>query len=110
MLYYRKDLVSTPPKTWDELIADCSKAKAAGIDCYAGQFFNYEGLTCNATEAVNTAGGEVVKEDGKTPNVDTPEAAKGLDFLVNGFKQGYIPKAAISYKETESLTPSRPAS
>jgi multiple sugar transport system substrate-binding protein len=103
MLYYRKDLVSTPPKTWDELIADCSKAKAAGIDCYAGQFFNYEGLTCNATEAVNTAGGEVVKEDGKTPNVDTPEAAKGLDFLVNGFKQGYIPKAAISYKETESL-------
>jgi len=103
LLYYRKDLVSTPPKTWDELIADCPKAKAAGIDCYAGQFFNYEGLTCNATEAINTAGGQVVKEDGKTPNIDTPEAIKGLDFLVNGFKQGYIPKAATSYKETESL-------
>jgi multiple sugar transport system substrate-binding protein len=103
MLYYRKDLVPTPPKTWDEMIADCPKAKAAGIDCYAGQYFNYEGLTCNATEAINTAGGVVVKEDGKTPNVDTPEAKKGLDFLVNGFKQGYIPKAATSYKETESI-------
>src|SRR5262245_47283731 len=34
MLYYRKDLVPTAPKTWDELIADCAKAKAAGIDCY----------------------------------------------------------------------------
>jgi multiple sugar transport system substrate-binding protein len=102
LLYYRKDLVPTPPKTWDELIADCSK-KTAGMDCYAGQFFNYEGLTCNATEAINTAGGQVVKEDGKTPNVDTPEAKKGLDFLVNGFKQGYIPKAATSYKETESI-------
>ena len=45
----------------------------------------------------------VVKEDGKTPNVDTPEAKKGLDFLVNGFKQGYIPKEAIGFKETESL-------
>jgi multiple sugar transport system substrate-binding protein len=44
-----------------------------------------------------------VKEDGKTPNVDTPEARKGLDFLVNGFKQGYIPKEAISYKEEGSL-------
>jgi len=103
LFYYRKDLVPTPPKTWDELIADCPKAKAAGIDCYAGQFFNYEGLTVNATEAINTAGGQVVKDDGKTPNVDTPEAKKGLDFLVNGFKQGYIPKAATSYKETESL-------
>ena len=102
MLYYRKDLVPTPPKTWDELIADCSK-KTAGMDCYVGQFKNYEGLTCNATEAINTAGGVVVKEDGKTPNVDTPEAKKGLDFLVNGFKQGYIPKAALSYQEEGSL-------
>jgi multiple sugar transport system substrate-binding protein len=102
MLYYRKDLVPTPPKTWDELIADCPK-KTAGMDCYAGQFFNYEGLTCNATEAINTAGGEVVKEDGKTPNINTPEATKGLDFLDKGFKDGYIPKAATSYKETESL-------
>ena len=57
----------------------------------------------NAAEAINTAGGEVVKEDGKTPNVDTPEAKKGLDFLVNGFKQGYIPKEAIWFQETESL-------
>jgi multiple sugar transport system substrate-binding protein len=103
MLYYRKDLVSTPPKTWDELIADCAKAKAAGIGCYAGQYANYEGLTVNATEAINTAGGEVVKEDGKTPNVETPEAKKGLDFLVNGFKQGYIPKDAISFQEEQGL-------
>jgi multiple sugar transport system substrate-binding protein len=102
MLYYRKDLVPTPPKTWDEMIADCSK-KTAGMACYAGQYANYEGLTVNAAEAVNTAGGVFVKEDGKTPNVDTPEAKKGLDFLVNGFKQGYIPKEAISFKETESL-------
>jgi multiple sugar transport system substrate-binding protein len=102
MLYYRKDLVSTPPKTWDELIADCKKAPA-GTGCYAGQYANYEGLTCNATEAINSAGGVVVKEDGKTPNVDTPEAKKGLDFLVNGFKQGYIPKDAISFQEEQSL-------
>jgi multiple sugar transport system substrate-binding protein len=102
MLYYRKDLVPTPPKTWDEMIADCSK-KTSGMGCYAGQYANYEGLTVNAAEAINTAGGVFVKEDGKTPNVDTPEAKKGLDLLVNGFKQGYIPKEAISFKETESL-------
>jgi multiple sugar transport system substrate-binding protein len=102
MLYYRKDIIPTAPKTWDELIADCAK-KGSVKGCYAGQFANYEGLTVNAAEAINAAGGQIVKDDGKTPNVDTPEAKKGLDFLVNGFKQGYIPKEAIGYKETEGL-------
>jgi multiple sugar transport system substrate-binding protein len=54
----------------------------------------------NASEVINGAGGEVTDDSGK-PNVDTAEAAKGLDFLVNGFKEGYIPKEAITYKEEE---------
>ncbi len=101
LLYYRKDLVPTPPTTWSELVSDCSK-KTAGMACYAGQFSKYEGLTVNAAEAINSAGGEIVKSDGKTPNVDTSEAKQGLDFLVNGFKQGYIAKEAITYTEEPS--------
>jgi len=109
MLYYRTDLlkgagITEPPKTWDELIADCKKIQATpagkGVNCYAGQFEKYEGLTVNASEVINGAGGEVTDDSGK-PNVDTAEAAKGLDFLVNGFKEGYIPKEAITYKEEE---------
>jgi multiple sugar transport system substrate-binding protein len=109
MLYYRKDLldaagVKEPPKTWDELMSDCKKVQASasgkGVGCYAGQFEKYEGLTVNFSEAINSAGGVVVGEDGKA-NVDTPEAKKGLDFLVQGFKNGTIPKAAITYKEEE---------
>lgn len=101
LLYYRKDLVPTAPTTWSQLISDCSKA-TSGMSCYGGQFSKYEGLTCNAVEAIYGAGGEVVKADGKTPNIDTPQAAQGLDFLVNGFKQGYIPKEAITYQEEPS--------
>ncbi len=108
LLYYRKDLVPTAPKTWDELIADCKGKTSNSITgskpgCYAGQFKQYEGLTVNAAEAINAAGGTIVKADGKTPSVDSPQAAKGLDFLVNGFKQGYIPKEALGFQETESL-------
>lgn len=104
LLYYRKDKldaagIKTPPKTWAEMQQDCSKIK--GFDCYAGQFEKYEGLTVNFSEAVNSAGGQVVDESGK-PNVNTPQAKQGLDFLVNGFKSGMIPKEAISYKEEES--------
>ena len=101
LLYYRTDLlkkagISDPPKTWTELQADCGKIK--GASCYAGQFDKYEGLTCNFSEAVDSAGGTVVDDSGK-PNVNTPQAKQGLDFLVNGFKSGLIPKEAITYQE-----------
>lgn len=107
LLYYRKDLlqkagVTEAPKTWDEMEADCKKVQALpegkGVGCYAGQFDKYEGLTCNFSEAVQSAGGEVVGEDGK-PNVNTQEAKDGLNFLVDGVKTGAIPKAAITYQE-----------
>lgn len=111
LLYYRKDLVKTPPTKYSELIADCagktvSSTAAATMNkpaCYAGQFKQYEGLTVNAAEAINGAGGVIVKPDGKTPDVDTPQAAAGLNFLVNGFKKGYIPKEGLGYDETASL-------
>ena len=111
LLYYRKDLVKTPPTTDAALIADCkgktvSSTAAATMTkpaCYAGQFKQYEGLTVNAAEAINSAGGEIVKADGKTPAVDSSQAAAGLNFLVNGFKQGYIPKEGLGYDETASL-------
>jgi multiple sugar transport system substrate-binding protein len=102
MLYYRKDLVPTPPKTWDEMMGMCSIAKQHQMDCYAGQFFKYEGLTVNASEAINTAGGQIVKDDGKTPAVDSPESAKGLSLLADAYKNGNIPQQAITYKEEES--------
>jgi multiple sugar transport system substrate-binding protein len=110
MLYYRTDLlkaagIAAPPKTWAELIDDCKKIQATpqgtGTNCYAGQYQKYEGLTVNAAEAINSAGGVITDKEGK-PNVNTPEAKQGLDFLVNGFKQGYIPKEALTYQEEES--------
>jgi len=109
MLYYRTDLlkaagVAKPPATWAELIADCKKVQATpqgkGVNCYAGQFEKYEGLTVNASEVINGAGGVVTDDSGK-PDVDTAKAKAGLDFLVNGFKQGYIPKEAITYQEEQ---------
>ncbi len=114
MLYYRKDLVSTPPTTWAEMIADCAvgtktvnstqSATLAKPACYAGQFAKYEGLTVNAAEAINGAGGVIVGPDGKTPDGRPPRRPRpGLNFLVNGFKDGYIPKEALGYQETQSL-------
>ena len=101
MLYYRSDLVKTPPKSWDEMMDMCSIADDNNMDCYAGQFQKYEGLTVNAAEAINTAGGVFVGDDGQTPEVDSSESATGLSRLVDAFKDGNIPKGAITYTEEE---------
>jgi multiple sugar transport system substrate-binding protein len=107
LLFYRKDLldaagVTAAPKTWDEMKQDCQKVQAAnaGIGCYAGQLEKYEGLTVNFSEAIQSAGGEVVDDQGK-PQLNTPAAKQGMDFLAQGVKDGMIPRDAITYKEEE---------
>jgi multiple sugar transport system substrate-binding protein len=112
LLYYRKDLldkygIAAPPTTFDEMKAACDKITAGEKDsklgCYAGQFNKYEGLTVNFDEAVHGAGGVIVGDDGK-PNVATPEATKGLQTLTDWFKDGHIPKGAITWAEENGRT------
>lgn len=79
LLYYRKDLLKkygfNPPETFEELVKITEtimpEEKMYG---YAGSWYSYEGLTCNALEFLWTFGGEVHldektiinKEDNKT--------------------------------------------
>jgi multiple sugar transport system substrate-binding protein len=109
MLYYRTDLlkkagITEPPTTWSDVKSACVKVKtlseAKGMSCYAGQFQKYEGLTVNFSEAVNSADGAVTDANGK-PDVDTPEAKRGLDFLVESLEDGTIPKEGITYQEED---------
>ncbi|TDO88044.1 ABC transporter substrate-binding protein [Enemella evansiae] len=110
LMFYRKDWldaagITTPPKTLDDVKAACKQIKekvpdAKSADCYAGQFQKYEGLTVNVSEAINSAGGAIVK-DNKVA-VNSPEAQKGLQWIADGFKDGTIPQGAITWKEEES--------
>lgn len=108
LLYYRKDLlesagVSEVPTTWQGVVnaVDKVRSKDAKIGGYIGQLQKYEGLTCNFSEVVNSSGGSVLNDQNQ-PTVDTADAKSGLQFLVDGFKNGYIPRAAITYAEEES--------
>ena len=109
LLYYRTDLlaaagITKPPTTWAELNAACEAVgklpAGKGVACYAGQHDKYEGLTVNFSEAVQSAGGTVFDDGGK-PQVNTPEAKAGLQFLVDGFTSGRIPAKAVTMKEEE---------
>ena len=104
LLYYRKDILAEagrqPPRTWAQL-AQLAKTVAPkyGLYGYAGTFQQYEGLTVNFAEAVQSAGGSILSTDGTKVTVDSPQALAGLELLVNGFKQGWIPKVALTYEE-----------
>ncbi|GFE27226.1 ABC transporter substrate-binding protein [Streptomyces nigrescens] len=107
LLYYRKDVLdregARPPRTWAEL-AHLAKTVAPkyGLDGYAGQFLPYEGLTANVVEAVQSAGGTVLAGEGARVTVDSPAARRGLSFLLDGVREGWIPRRALAYKEEES--------
>jgi trehalose/maltose transport system substrate-binding protein len=107
LLYYRKDLLAKqgfkPPKTWEELREQATALhEKYGIGGYAGQFLAYEGLTVNFAEAVQSAGGQILSPDGTKVTMDSAKAKAGLDFLVGGFREGWIPPESLSFKEEES--------
>ncbi|MEU8522485.1 ABC transporter substrate-binding protein [Streptomyces sp. NBC_01216] len=107
LLYYRKDILDLegeqPPRTWSELARQARViAPEHGLDGYAGQFLPYEGLTVNITEAVHSAGGSILGDDGARVTVDSDGARTGLRFLADGVRDGWISREALDYKEEES--------
>ncbi|WP_328808127.1 ABC transporter substrate-binding protein [Nonomuraea antri] len=103
LLYYRTDLMEKPPKTWAELREIAREVtKKHDIDGYAGQFLAYEGLTVNFSEAVQSAGGQILSPDGAEVTLDPAKGAVAFDFLFQGLREGWIPGNALSFKEEES--------
>ncbi|MFH0520515.1 ABC transporter substrate-binding protein [Streptomyces sp. M41] len=107
LLLYRKDILDKegvdPPRTWSELErAARTIAPEYGLDGYAGQFLPYEGLTVNAAEAVYSAGGTILGDEGERVTVNSTAAREGIGFLARGVREGWIPKQALTYKEEES--------
>jgi multiple sugar transport system substrate-binding protein len=97
LLYYRKDKVKSPPKTWQDVY---KQAKAGKGIVYQGA--SYEGLTVNFLELAFAAGGKVLSDDGKKSVINSPENLKALQFMVDGIKSGAAPKAVTTYMEEEA--------
>src|ERR1700678_2686499 len=107
LLYYRSDILKKahqkPPTTWAQLQSLAAKvAPRYHLDGYAATLAPYEGLTVNFAESVQSAGGSILSPDGTQVTVDSPQAVTGLDFLVNGLRQGWIPAADLGYEEVSA--------
>jgi multiple sugar transport system substrate-binding protein len=64
LLWYRKDLVHTPPKTWAQMIA-MAKRLPAGDGTIEEQGARYEGYVVWFNNLVASAGGEIVNAQGR---------------------------------------------
>ncbi|NTY59972.1 ABC transporter substrate-binding protein [Mycolicibacterium sphagni] len=75
LLWYRADLVDPPPDTWDGMVAQASRLHAEGKPSWiAVQAKQYEGLVVWFNTLLESAGGQVLSEDGKHVTLtDTPE-------------------------------------
>jgi multiple sugar transport system substrate-binding protein len=95
-LYYRTDVLDKAPATWQEAYA---MAKDSNPDGLVYQGSAYEGLTVNFLELAFAAGGKVLSDDGKKSEFNSPENTKALQFMVDGIKNGSVPKAVTTYTE-----------
>jgi multiple sugar transport system substrate-binding protein len=81
LLWYRSDLVPTPPKTWSEMIADASKLAAQGkphlIEIQGAQ---YEGVVVWFNTLLASAGGSVLTPDATKVSMGAP-AVKALTIM-----------------------------
>ena len=97
-LYYRTDQEQQAPKTWEDVYQ-----QAEQTDGLVYQGSRYEGLTVDFLELLYSAGGKAVSDDGSQSEINSDEAKKVLQFMVDGIKDGAVPEATLTYKEQESL-------
>lgn len=84
ILYYRKDIISTPPTTFEQLTSmaksNASKAKYG----YVWQGSQYEGLVCDFSEVLHGYGGDVLDpNDSKKVIVNSPQGMQALTEMVS---------------------------
>jgi multiple sugar transport system substrate-binding protein len=103
VLYYRKDLVSPPPETFDDLLLHANKYKAEDRWGFLWQGKQYEGLVTVYLEVLWGFGGDWIDADTHEVLLDRPEALQALEFLLKTIG-GISPRAVTTYTEEETRT------
>jgi multiple sugar transport system substrate-binding protein len=81
LLYYRKDLVPVPPRTFDELTAQAREHQTKERWGFLWQGKQYEGLITVFLEILWGFGGEWIEQETRQTRIDGPEALEALKFL-----------------------------
>ncbi|PSR37285.1 MAG: hypothetical protein C7B44_04625 [Sulfobacillus thermosulfidooxidans] len=99
-LYYRTDLVKTPPKTFAQLTADARAAmkKNPKLIGLAFEGNKYEGAVTVFQDISGGFGGSFLNAQGQ-PVLNSPQNIKALTWLDNAIKTGLSPTAVTGWEE-----------
>ena len=81
LLYYRKDLVPVPPRTFSELVEQSRKLQTKERWGFLWQGKQYEGLITVFLEILWGFGGDWIDPETRQTYIDSPEAIEALTFL-----------------------------
>jgi N,N'-diacetylchitobiose transport system substrate-binding protein len=107
-LVYRKDILQKagvqPPKTWDDMMNVAKAIKAKVPNVYP---VSYTGLSEHMyLPTIWQAGGQIATQDGATwkSALNSPQAAKAIEYYTSFYKDGLDPKAAVGWEEPDAQT------
>lgn len=107
-LHYRKDLVPTPPATWDELIAAATKASEAGATGYLFPGGRGEASVMEHLPMFWAQGGRLV-DDGGDPvfgeGANRDALLKVLRFIKRAVDEGASPARVVNYRFESDMYP-----
>jgi multiple sugar transport system substrate-binding protein len=84
VLYYRKDIISTPPNTFDELTSMAKSSLSKTKIGYAWQGIQGEALVCDFVEVLAGYGGSVLDPtNSKSVVVNSPQGVAALTEMVS---------------------------
>jgi multiple sugar transport system substrate-binding protein len=110
LLWYRADLVKTPPADWDAMVTEATRLHSEGLPSWiAVQAKQYEGLMVWFNTLLQSAGAQIVSDDGKSVTLtDTPAhraaTVKALEIIHNvATAPGADPSVTQSNESTARL-------
>jgi multiple sugar transport system substrate-binding protein len=108
VLFYRKDLVPTPPRTWDELLDTASRvAREQGVSGYLYNAGRWEATVFDHLAMFWAQGGELVDRDGRPLFGEEPHRRamlRLLGFLRDTIQRGAAPRSVLGNNDYQQLT------
>lgn len=96
ILYYRNDIINTPPATWEELVEALKSLKSRA----KGMIFDWGSMEwIGFSPFLWQAGGDFYNQSYSASAVDSAEAVKGLEYFTNLYRVYGVPKTQIPLEQ-----------
>jgi multiple sugar transport system substrate-binding protein len=108
VLFYRKDLVPVPPRTWDELLETASRvAREQKMSGYLYNAGRWEGTVFDHLAMFWAQGGELVDRDGRPifgEGANREAMLRLLGFLRDTIRRGASPRSVLGQTDYQQMT------